>query len=214
MSPHELARLIRVRAATAKGRRFITAIAGAPGAGKSTLAEAVVAELGLGARLVPMDGFHYDNFVLEPRGLLPRKGAPETFDAAGFVAMVARLRQGEEVAIPVFDRSVEFSRAAADLVSEEDRLIVVEGNYLLLEEAPWSRLAPFFDMTVFLNVPEAELERRLIRRWLDHGYDTEAARAKALSNDIPNARRVARSSRSADVVIDGRDGGTVKLLGR
>ncbi len=217
MTPAELAAVIRNRvggggrhdgvsggeiAATAPGR-FILAVAGAPGAGKSTLAAALVADLGSGARLVPMDGFHLDNAVLDARGLRARKGAPETFDAPGFLALMARLRAGDgaEIAIPVFDRAADLSRAGADVVTPVDRILVVEGNYLLLDQAPWDGLEGVFDLTVFLDVPEAELERRLVQRWIDHGLDADAARARALSNDIPNARRVVAKSRPADIVI-------------
>ncbi|PTE21761.1 nucleoside/nucleotide kinase family protein [Cereibacter changlensis JA139] len=199
MTPDDLAEAIRHRA---EGQgRFITALAGPPGAGKSTLAAAVVAALGEGARVVPMDGFHYDDAVLVKRGLRHVKGSPETFDVQGFLVLMERLREGGEIAIPVFDRGMELARAAADVVTDEDRFLVVEGNYLLLDEEPWRDLLPWFDMTVFLDVPEAELERRLIRRWIDHGRSPEAARDWAMSNDIPNARRVIRGSRTADAVI-------------
>ena len=199
MTPDALAEMIRLKA---QGQtRFITAIAGPPGAGKSTLADAVVAALGTGARVVPMDGFHYDDAVLKARGLQSRKGAPETFDAAGFINLMARLRTEPEVAIPVFDRSMELSRAAADVVTQSDRFVVVEGNYLLLNEAPWSDLARFFDLTVAVEVPEAELERRLMRRWARFGKSDTEARAWIGGNDMPNIRRVTEGSRRADVVI-------------
>ncbi|MFT4151776.1 MAG: nucleoside triphosphate hydrolase [Paracoccaceae bacterium] len=200
MTPAELADEIRQRAA-GQGR-FITALAGPPGAGKSTLAAQVVVELGPGARLVPMDGFHYDNAVLDARGDRARKGAPHTFDVGGLISLMARLRTGGEVAIPVFDRVADLARAAADVVTDEDRLLVVEGNYLLLDAAPWNRLMPFFDLTVMISVPEAELERRLIRRWLDHGRTEVAARAWVASNDMPNVRTVIAGSRPADLVVD------------
>lgn len=201
MNGADLARLIREKAGAAP--RFVCAIAGPPGAGKSTLAATIVAELGAGARVVPMDGFHYDDAVLTARDLRSRKGAPETFDAAGFLHLMGRLRTGEEVAIPVFDRSMELSRAAADVVLPSDRFLIVEGNYLLLDENPWRGLAPFFDFTVFLDVPEAELDRRLVDRWNHHGRDPVEARHWIDTNDMPNVRRVTRGSRKADVVIAG-----------
>ncbi len=201
MTTDELARTIRARA-TGQGR-FITALAGPPGAGKSTLALALVAALGPGARAVPMDGFHYDNAVLDARGLRARKGAPETFDAGGFVHLMRRLRAGEEVAIPIFDRSIEMSRAGADVVTAGDRLLVVEGNYLLLDEQPWTDALPLYDLTVWIDVPEAELDRRLVARWAHHGRDPVAARHWIDTNDMPNIRRVTRGSRPADVVIGG-----------
>ncbi|MCB1335938.1 MAG: nucleoside triphosphate hydrolase [Maritimibacter sp.] len=174
-------------------RRRIAAIAGPPGSGKSTLAEAVVAALvgrGEAAVLMPMDGFHLDNRLLEPRGLLPRKGAPETFDFGGFAATLARVRREPSVILPVFDRTREIAIAGAEEIRPETTLVVAEGNYLLLDEDPWRDLARLWDFSVFLDVGEAELERRLIDRWLGFGYAPEAAREKALGNDIPNGRRV------------------------
>jgi pantothenate kinase len=200
MTPKALAELIRARAGSRPGR-FLTALAGPPGAGKSTLSAALVRALGPGARVVPMDGFHYDDAVLEARGVRSRKGAPETFDVAGFVHLIARLRQEDEVAIPVFDRSMELSRAAADVVGPEDRFLIVEGNYLLLDEGPWRALDGAFDLTVWIDVPLAELDRRLTDRWAHYGKTPEAARAWIEGNDMPNIRRAIEGSRQADVVI-------------
>lgn len=196
MTPEQLAAEIAARAG---GRaRFLVALAGAPGAGKSTLAQALAAALPA-ARVVPMDGFHYDNAVLRVRGLLGRKGAPETFDAGGLLNLLGRLREPGEVAIPVFDRAADLARAGGEVVTDADRILIVEGNYLLLDAQPWARMRPLFDLTVFIEVPEAELEARLIRRWRDHGLDEAAARARAQGNDIPNARLVARGSGPADL---------------
>jgi len=199
MTPQALADLIRRRAAEHGPGRFLTALAGPPGAGKSTLAAALVTALGEGARAVPMDGFHYDDGLLIRRGLRDRKGAPETFDAAGFLHLLQRLRVEDEVAIPLFDRDLEISRAGADVVGPEDRLLVVEGNWLLLDEAPWN--AARYDLTVFIDVPEAELDRRLVARWAHYGKTPEQARAWIDGNDLPNIRRCIAGSRRADVVI-------------
>ncbi|MBE2276912.1 MAG: nucleoside triphosphate hydrolase [Rhodobacteraceae bacterium] len=199
MTPEGLARLILARA-EGPGR-FLVALAGPPAAGKSTLAADLAARLAPGARVVPMDGFHYDDAVLEARGLRSRKGAPETFDATGFRHLIRRLREEEEVAIPIFDRALELSRAAADIVSAEDRILIVEGNYLLLDRKPWSALHPMFDLTIFLDVPEAELIRRLTERWHHHGRTEEAARAWIEGNDLPNALTVMRHSVPAEIVL-------------
>ncbi|KFI29401.1 nucleoside/nucleotide kinase family protein [Haematobacter massiliensis] len=193
----DLAALIRARAPD--GARFLTGIAGPPGAGKSTLAARLVDELGPEARLIPMDGFHYDNALLATRGVLDRKGAPQTFDTGGFVALLTRLRAGEEAAIPVFDRAADLARAGADIVEKRHRLLVVEGNYLLLPDGAWGGVAPLLDLTVFLDVPDQELEQRLIRRWLEHGLPEDAARARALGNDMTNARLVLSRSTPAEV---------------
>jgi pantothenate kinase len=132
---------------------------------------------------------------------MPRKGAPETFDAGGFTHLLKRLRSAGEVAIPVFDRDADLARAGADVVGAGDRILIVEGNYLLLDRAPWSTLRPLFDLTIFLATPEAELERRLIQRWRDQGLSPEAARVRAEGNDLPNARLVARHSAPADITL-------------
>jgi pantothenate kinase len=105
------------------------------------------------------------------------------------------------VAIPVFDRALELSRGSADLVTGDHRILITEGNYLLLDEAPWTGLAEYFDLTVMIDVPEAELDRRLLARWAFYGKTPGAARAWIDSNDMPNIRRVTQGSRRADVVI-------------
>ena len=199
MTPSDLAGII-LASAPQQGR-FLTALAGPPGAGKSTLAAELVAALGAGAKAVPMDGFHYDDAVLLARGARNRKGAPDTFDAHGFFHLLRRLRVEDEVAIPLFDRDLEISRAGADIVTAQDRLLVVEGNYLLLNEAPWPQAAPLFDLTVWIDVPEDELDRRLLDRWAHYGKTPEQARAWIDSNDMPNIRRVTQNSRAADVTL-------------
>ena len=182
------------------GERILVGIAAPPGAGKSTLAEALARRIA-GAVVVPMDGFHLDNAVLRARGLEARKGAPETFDAAGFTAMVARLRAGGDVVVPVFDRPRDLAIAGARVVSAGARVLLVEGNYLLMRDGPWAALVRAFDLTVWLDVPPTVLEARLVARWRALGLAPEAARERALGNDIPNARAVIAGSRAADVVI-------------
>ena len=197
-----LSALVKDRATGA--RRFLVALAGPPAAGKSTVAEALAKALqdsGETATVIPMDGFHYDDTVLDRLGLRARKGSPPTFDAAGFKVLVERLKAGEpDVAIPHFDRSLELSRAAAELVSADVKYLVIEGNYLLLDEAPWSALRPLFDMTVYLSVPLVELDRRLVERWDHFGRERQAARKWIDDNDLPNIRHVIEGSAAADVI--------------
>ncbi|WP_244447189.1 nucleoside triphosphate hydrolase [Hoeflea sp. BAL378] len=187
-------------------RRFMIALAGPPGAGKSTLSDALVAEFvarGHGAAVVPMDGFHLDNAVLEARGTLARKGAPFTFDADGYAALLWRLliEPQRDIAIPVFDRGLDLSRAGGRMITPGHRFLIAEGNYLLLPEPPWAQMADLFDLTVMLSAPLEELRERLVGRWLSHGLDPDAALARALSNDIPNAELVVKSSVTADLEI-------------
>jgi len=139
---------------------------------------------GLGEAVpVPMDGFHLDNRLLEAEGLRGRKGAPGTFDADGFVALVRRLKSGGEVVHPVFDRALDLAVAGAGRVAADDRLVVVEGNYLLLDRAPWRELAGLWDLSVMLDVPMAELRRRLTARWQALGCSA-AEVAAHLENDL------------------------------
>lgn len=204
MGPEELARHIR---AAANGRsRFIVAVAGPPGSGKSTLADdlagALVA-LGESTAVLPMDGFHMDNGLLEEMGLLDRKGAPQTFDVRGLFDSLKAVRTAQEdVLVPVFDRSREIAIASARRVSPHDRFIIAEGNYLLLADAPWSRLRPLFDLTVLLRTPIEELERRLVARWQGFGYAPDRIAEKVHGNDLVNARLVLDGSSAADIVIN------------
>jgi pantothenate kinase len=174
------------------GKRLLIAIAGPPGAGKSTLAQALVQHLPTGTAMVlEMDGFHYDNAVLDQLGLRARKGAPETFDFAGFAALVARIQAGETgIAIPVFDRRIDLARAGAAIISPQVKFVIAEGNYLLLDEAPWAALAENFDLTVFVDVEREELRHRLLRRWADLGDPPEKAEHWVRTNDMPNVDRV------------------------
>lgn len=204
MTPEQLADHIAHSARP--GERFIAAIAGPPGSGKSTLAASLAKRLtvrgGRNVAILSMDGFHYDNAVLEPAGLLTRKGAPETFDAAGFAECVARLRIArEDVATPVFDREADLARAGAAIVSRDCEIVLIEGNYLLLDSEPWREAAACYDLTVMLDVPVAELRRRLVRRWRDHGLDEAAAIARAEDNDMRNAGLVIAGSVDADFVL-------------
>lgn len=200
--------LVEILAKPTDGARQLVAIAGPPGAGKSTFATWMVTALELAGRegvgLVPMDGFHLDDAILEARGWRSRKGAPHTFDVAGLKVALERLRAGgnHEVLVPVFDRALELSRAGARAIGPECTLVVVEGNYLLLDEAPWNELAPLFDVTVMLKTPMAELRKRLERRWRGLGLDGRARRAKLEQNDLPNAKLVRRCSANPDYFVE------------
>lgn len=189
------------------GRRLFVAIAGAPGSGKSTVASALVKRLnrdepGLAA-LLPMDGYHYDDRLLTDLGRLTRKGAPDTFDVGGLRHMLARLRANAEgpIAVPVFDRKIEIARAGARLIDDSVRVVVVEGNYLLLNRPPWAGLAGLFDVTVMLDTPPEALRERLERRWRKIGLPRDEIRRKVEENDLPNGLMIYEHSAPADILI-------------
>ena len=203
-----IADLLEARAAG--GARVIVAIAGAPGSGKSTLADKLAGKLngrqpGMAA-VLPMDGYHYDDLYLVPAGLRPRKGAPMTFDVGGLYHTLQRLRARDEaeVAVPVFDRKIEIAWAGARLIPREVPVIVVEGNWLLLNQAPWDRLRPMFDLTVMVEVPEHVLRARLRGRWERLGLTEAEILAKLEENDLPNARWVRDGSIAAQFRIANR----------
>jgi len=203
MNPQQLADYVVKRAG---GRpRFIVAIAGPPGAGKSTLAEQLqrsLGELSLQTRVIPMDGFHLDNSILSKRNLLDRKGSSVSFDAAGFLNLMKRVANLEnDVVHPIFDREKDIAIAGTAIVAKSDQVLIVEGNYLFLKDTPWNELHPFWDETIFINPGAEVLEKRLVARWLNYGLDDESARNKALKNDIPNAHHVLENSDPADIQI-------------
>jgi len=182
--------------------RAIIALTGPPGSGKSTCAESLAGELetlGRCVQIVPMDGFHLDNRLLEARGLLPRKGAPETFDLAGFTHLITRLRSEPVIIYPLFDRERDIAVAGAGEVSADCDCIIVEGNYLLFDQPGWRELAPFWDVSIHLTVSENLLRARLVQRWRDHGLAEEAAQDRAERNDMANARRILAAALPADL---------------
>lgn len=186
--------------------RQIMAIVGAPGSGKSTLVDALARRLQPehteAVAILPMDGFHYDDAVLKQKGRLAQKGAPDTFDIGGLASALERLARGDApVAVPVFDRALEVSRGSARIIAPQVRLILCEGNYLLLDQPPWGDLARWFDRSVMIEVPEAELARRLRARWQGYGLSPAEIDRKLEANDLPNGRTVRRDSRAADLVL-------------
>lgn len=193
------------------GHRQLIAICGAPGSGKSTLVEmlsdAINAQAEGSCAIVPMDGFHFDDAVLKERNLLPRKGAPETFDVDGLLHLHQRLaeNQDQSVAVPLFDRDRELSRAAARIIPRSVQTVLIEGNYLLLDQPGWAKLAPYYTLTIQLDVPVDELERRLMKRWDDQGLSSQEARTKVEGNDLPNAKQVLAQSRAADIIYTAHD---------
>jgi pantothenate kinase len=206
--------LTRARALPRGGRRAILGIAGSPGAGKSTLAEALVRELngtgGTWAAHVPMDGFHLADAELDRLGRRDRKGAPDTFDAAGYAALLRRLREQrtdgtgdaeDTVYAPGFERVLEQPLAGAVPVPPTARLVVTEGNYLLLGTGAWARVRSRLDEVWFCEVPEEERIRRLVARHEEFGKSPEDAVAWVLGTDQRNAGLVAATRDRADLVV-------------
>ncbi|THA92923.1 nucleoside/nucleotide kinase family protein [Streptomyces sp. LRa12] len=200
--------LARARRLPRDGRRAVLGVAGSPGAGKSTLAGHLVRELNGGGEpwvaQVPMDGFHLADAELDRLGRRDRKGAPDTFDAAGYAALLDRLRaepDGETVYAPGFERELEQPIAGAVPVPPSVRLVVTEGNYLLLETGAWARVRARLDEVWFCGPAEPERVRRLVARHERFGKSPAQAAAWALGPDQRNADLVAATRHRADLVV-------------
>lgn len=196
----DLSRLMsRTRELASSGRRVLLGIAGPPGAGKSTLAETLVHELGSHqAVLVPMDGFHIGDAELRRQGMRGRKGASDTFDRDGFASALARIRAGgRDVYLPVFDRGIEDSIAADRRVGPDVPLVVVEGNYLLL----WPEVRALLDECWYVDPPAADRHAALIARHIAFGKSVEEATRWSLESDERNAVQIAAGRDLADLIV-------------
>ncbi|GAA4619497.1 nucleoside/nucleotide kinase family protein [Saccharopolyspora hordei] len=201
----EFSKLVeRARALADRGQRRVLGITGAPGAGKGTVAERLLAELDGRAVVVPMDGFHLANAQLRRLGRQDRKGAPDTFDAAGYVALLRRVREADEtVYAPEFHREVEESYAAEIAVEPDVPLVITEGNYLLLDVPPWSEVRDLLDECWFLAPDDEVRVQRLVARHVAHGRTPQEAAEWVQRSDEANARLVAPTRARADLVVLG-----------
>ena len=207
-TPEDLPRRVLDLLGAAPARRVVVGIAGPPGSGKSTLASELVGTLraaDTSAVCVPMDGFHLAGAELERLGRQDRKGAPDTFDAAGFVHLLRRLAAPTEtVYAPVFDRGLEEAIAGAIAVAPDVEVVVTEGNYLLLDDGPWAQVRSLLTETWYLDVPDAVRVDRLVARHTSHGRSPDAARTWTLGPDQANADLVAATRGRGDGVVRGR----------
>jgi len=190
----------------ASGQRKLLGLVGAPGAGKSTLALAMLQAVGADrAQVVPMDGFHLANVELQRLGCADRKGAPDTFDSAGYVALLQRLRDqrpdGDIVYAPEFRREIEEPIAGAIAVLPSTQLVITEGNYLLHDVGPWAGAAAMLDEVWYVDIDDAVREARLVQRHQQFGRSAEAARDWVASTDAPNARLIAATKARAHHVL-------------
>ncbi|WP_353397466.1 nucleoside/nucleotide kinase family protein [Hydrogenophaga sp. 5NK40-0174] len=197
-----------LRSAVPPQGRFILGLAGAPGAGKSTLAEALCEALGAEAALVPMDGFHLANAELARLGRAGRKGAPDTFDAAGYAALLSRLRSpevlasGQTVYAPAFHREIEEPIAGEIPVTSSARILITEGNYLLLDDPAWRGVAGLLDQVWYVEAEDDALrQERLLARHIEFGRNPDQAKAWITGTDDPNARRIEATRKKAHKVF-------------
>ncbi|WBQ07123.1 nucleoside/nucleotide kinase family protein [Kribbella sp. CA-293567] len=198
--------LERAVALASRGRRAILGITGPPAAGKSTYAEQLVAELvaqGHQVALVPMDGYHLAQAALDELGLAAVKGAPQTFDGYGFVALLERLTESADETIwaPRFDRSLEDSIAASIPVPPETTLVVTEGNYLLFDGPPWSTGRALLDECWYIELDDELRHERLVARHQLFGRSPEQAHERAFGSDEDNALLIAATKPAADAIV-------------
>ena len=193
----------RARDLAARPGRAILGITGPPAAGKTTLAVRLRDELGEAAAYVPLDGFHLAHQLLAERGMVERKGAPDTFDAAGYVALLRRLRDPGEgvVYAPRFERSIEDSIANAIAVPPDVPLVITEGNYLLLQSGPWVQVPGLLDEVWYIELAEETRLRRLVSRHMEFGRDAAQARERATGSDQRNAVLIEASRDYASLVV-------------
>ena len=184
--------------------RRVVALAGPPASGKSTVAQMLADALqadGVAAQVVPMDGFHLDDRLLIADGTRDRKGAPHTFDGAGFLRLIRALQDPEDVIFPLFDRTHEIAIAGAGRVPAACTTVLVEGNYLLLDQAPWDALRAHWSLSIALHPPRDVLQDRLLKRWDTHGKTRAEAAAWIANNDMPNIETVLTGSVPADITL-------------
>jgi pantothenate kinase len=194
----------RARVMSRSGGRVLLGITGPPASGKSTLAVRVAAAVGDTAVVVPMDGYHLHDDELARLGLSDRKGAPETFDVAGYAALLRRLRSETDhaVYVPEFDRSREESVAGAIGVHPWHRLVITEGNYLLLDSPGWTGVLPLLDETWYVEVDDDLRRERLVERHIANGRSPDDALRWTNVSDQHNAEIVARTRKAADILVD------------
>ena len=188
----------------AAGARRLIGIAGPPGSGKSHLAAHLARSLSPAPPVVPLDGFHLAQAVIDAKGLSDRKGAPETFDAWGFASLITRIASpaGDAVVYaPKFDRSIEEPIAGAVPVEPTDQLVIVEGNYLLRDESPWDRIRPALDLCVYLELDDETRIGRLVARHVRYGKTRPEAERFVRDSDERNARLIHTTRDRADFVV-------------
>lgn len=194
--------LLAAARALAREPRAILGITGPPGAGKSVLASALAAELADRACLVGMDGFHLRNAELIRLGRLDRKGAPDTFDAAGYAALLRRLRTADgPVSAPRFERAIEEPVPDAIVVAADVPLVITEGNYLLLDDGSWAEVGPLLDECWYVTLDEDARLARLIARHMAYGRTQAQARERAYGSDLRNARLIEKTAGRATRIV-------------
>lgn len=205
---HMLTKLLIENNRKWENKRFLLGITGIPGAGKSTLANSLMKNINEIlhkeiAIVVPMDGFHYHNDILVTKGLLAVKGSFKTFDSEKFVALIKKIasEKVEKIYCPAYDRNLHNPVDDSILIESKHKIIIVEGNYLLLDTCPWKELVDLFDESWFIDTPQAISKERLINRHIVTGRSASEAFHKVNSTDTPNAELILQTRYRANKII-------------
>jgi pantothenate kinase len=201
----QVAALARIQEHLEKStERVLIGIIGKPGAGKSTLSKFLMSKLPKEfVTVVPMDGYHLSNKILKELKRADRKGAPDTFDVAGFISLIKRIRseQSQNIYYPIFDRAIEESIAAQGVVTAATKVVIIEGNYLLHDEGGWEVCNDLLDESWMVDVDDDKRIARLISRHIAYGKEPEAAKAWAKGTDEVNAKLIERGRGRADYIV-------------